>query len=216
MLTDEKMTVVVYMGMTAAPSVRAGLLAAGRSPQTPVGVFARVTRPDAQAVVGTLDELPALVEKIDGGPADSHHRRRGRALRAVASNSRKPRSTRLIIIWKPPNDLSARTEKNQDHRPVDRHRQPHLGRRRDLSHRAAGLVGGLVGCGDRSHLRRSPRAAGRIRWPTMSARSAPISRRSKSRTAARSSPAICVNISGSKASPSIFRFRHKAIHHVRI
>ena len=28
-LTDEKMTVVVYMGMTAAPSVRAGLLAAG-------------------------------------------------------------------------------------------------------------------------------------------------------------------------------------------
>jgi uroporphyrin-III C-methyltransferase / precorrin-2 dehydrogenase / sirohydrochlorin ferrochelatase len=68
-LTDEKMTVVVYMGMTAAPSVRAGLLAAGRSPQTPVGVFARVTRPDAQAVVGTLDELPALIDQIDGGPA---------------------------------------------------------------------------------------------------------------------------------------------------
>jgi uroporphyrin-III C-methyltransferase/precorrin-2 dehydrogenase/sirohydrochlorin ferrochelatase len=68
-LTDEKMTVVVYMGMTAAPSVRAGLLAAGRSPQTPVGVFARVTWPQAQAAVGTLDELPDLVEKIDGGPA---------------------------------------------------------------------------------------------------------------------------------------------------
>jgi uroporphyrin-III C-methyltransferase/precorrin-2 dehydrogenase/sirohydrochlorin ferrochelatase len=69
LLTDEKMTVVVYMGMTAAPSVSAGLLAAGRSPQTPVGVFARVTRPDAQAEVGTLQELPSLVEKIDGGPA---------------------------------------------------------------------------------------------------------------------------------------------------
>jgi uroporphyrin-III C-methyltransferase/precorrin-2 dehydrogenase/sirohydrochlorin ferrochelatase len=68
-LTDEKMTVVVYMGMTAASSVRAGLLAAGRSPHTPVGVFARATRPDAQAVVGTLDELPDLVDKIDGGPA---------------------------------------------------------------------------------------------------------------------------------------------------
>jgi uroporphyrin-III C-methyltransferase/precorrin-2 dehydrogenase/sirohydrochlorin ferrochelatase len=68
-LTDTKMTVVVYMGMTAAPSVRAGLLAAGRSPQTPVGVFARVTRPDAQAAVGTLQQLPALIEKIDGGPA---------------------------------------------------------------------------------------------------------------------------------------------------
>jgi uroporphyrin-III C-methyltransferase/precorrin-2 dehydrogenase/sirohydrochlorin ferrochelatase len=68
-LTDEKMTVVVYMGMTAAQSVRAGLLAAGRSPQTPVGVFARVTRPDSQGAVGTLDELPDLVDKIDGGPA---------------------------------------------------------------------------------------------------------------------------------------------------
>jgi uroporphyrin-III C-methyltransferase / precorrin-2 dehydrogenase / sirohydrochlorin ferrochelatase len=68
-LTDHKMTIVVYMGMTAASSVRAGLLAAGRSAQTPVGVFARVTRPDAQAVVGTLDGLPDLVAKIDGGPA---------------------------------------------------------------------------------------------------------------------------------------------------
>jgi uroporphyrin-III C-methyltransferase/precorrin-2 dehydrogenase/sirohydrochlorin ferrochelatase len=69
MLTDEKMTVVVYMGMTAAPSVRDGLLAAGRSPQTPVGVFARVTRPDSQAVVGKLENLPGLVGKVDGGPA---------------------------------------------------------------------------------------------------------------------------------------------------
>jgi uroporphyrin-III C-methyltransferase/precorrin-2 dehydrogenase/sirohydrochlorin ferrochelatase len=68
-LTDEKMTVVVYMGMTAAASVRAGLLAAGRSPQTPVGVFARATRPDAQATVGALDQLPDLVGRIDGGPA---------------------------------------------------------------------------------------------------------------------------------------------------
>jgi uroporphyrin-III C-methyltransferase / precorrin-2 dehydrogenase / sirohydrochlorin ferrochelatase len=69
LLTDKKMTVVVYMGMTAAPSIRTGLLAAGRSPRTPVGVFARVTRPDAQAVVGTLEHLPDLVAKIDGGPA---------------------------------------------------------------------------------------------------------------------------------------------------
>jgi uroporphyrin-III C-methyltransferase/precorrin-2 dehydrogenase/sirohydrochlorin ferrochelatase len=68
-LTDAKMTVVVYMGMTAALSVRTGLLAAGRSPQTPVGVFARATLPDAQAAVGILDELADLVDKIDGGPA---------------------------------------------------------------------------------------------------------------------------------------------------
>jgi uroporphyrin-III C-methyltransferase/precorrin-2 dehydrogenase/sirohydrochlorin ferrochelatase len=68
-LTDQKMTVVVYMGMTAAPAIRAGLLAAGRSPQTPVGVLARATRPDSQAVVGALENLPALVREIDGGPA---------------------------------------------------------------------------------------------------------------------------------------------------
>jgi uroporphyrin-III C-methyltransferase / precorrin-2 dehydrogenase / sirohydrochlorin ferrochelatase len=68
-MTDQKMTVVVYMGMTAAPAIRAGLLAAGRSPHTPVGVFARATRPDTKSVVGTLDRLPALVDRIDGGPA---------------------------------------------------------------------------------------------------------------------------------------------------
>ena len=68
-LTDKQMTVVVYMGITAAPSIRAGLLAAGRSPNTPVGVFARVTRPDAKSVVGTLNELPALAAQVDAGPA---------------------------------------------------------------------------------------------------------------------------------------------------
>lgn len=68
-LTDTRMTVVVYMGMTAAPAVRAGLFAAGRSPETPVGVFARVTRPDAQGVIGTLRDLPELVRRTNGGPA---------------------------------------------------------------------------------------------------------------------------------------------------
>ena len=68
-LTDTAMTVVIYMGMTAAATIRAGLLAAGRSPQTPVGVFARVSRADAQSSVGVLDELPELVQRVDGGPA---------------------------------------------------------------------------------------------------------------------------------------------------
>jgi uroporphyrin-III C-methyltransferase/precorrin-2 dehydrogenase/sirohydrochlorin ferrochelatase len=68
-LTDEKMTVVVYMGITAAASIRAGMLAAGRSPQTPVAVLARVTRPDAKAVVGRLDDLTALAAQVDQGPA---------------------------------------------------------------------------------------------------------------------------------------------------
>jgi len=68
-LTDTKMTVVVYMGITAAAAIREGLLAAGRSPQTPVGVFARATRPDAKSVVGTLNELPALAAQVENGPA---------------------------------------------------------------------------------------------------------------------------------------------------
>jgi uroporphyrin-III C-methyltransferase/precorrin-2 dehydrogenase/sirohydrochlorin ferrochelatase len=68
-LTDRQMTVVVYMGMTAAPAIRAGLLAAGRSPLTPVGVFARATRTDSKTAVGTLDRLPELVDAIEGGPA---------------------------------------------------------------------------------------------------------------------------------------------------
>jgi uroporphyrin-III C-methyltransferase / precorrin-2 dehydrogenase / sirohydrochlorin ferrochelatase len=68
-LTDTKTTIVVYMGMAAAAAVQDGLLAAGRSPQTPVGVFARVTRPDASAAIGTLDELTDLVEKVIEGPA---------------------------------------------------------------------------------------------------------------------------------------------------
>jgi uroporphyrin-III C-methyltransferase/precorrin-2 dehydrogenase/sirohydrochlorin ferrochelatase len=68
-LTDDKMTIAVYMGITAAPSVRAGLLAAGRSPQTPVGIFARATRADAKAVVGVLNDLPALAAAVETGPA---------------------------------------------------------------------------------------------------------------------------------------------------
>jgi uroporphyrin-III C-methyltransferase/precorrin-2 dehydrogenase/sirohydrochlorin ferrochelatase len=68
-LTDRHMTVVVYMGMTAAAAIRDGLLAAGREAQTPVGIFARVTRPDAKAEIGTLAQLPDLVARITEGPA---------------------------------------------------------------------------------------------------------------------------------------------------
>ena len=68
-LTDSKMTVVVYMGISAAPPIRDGLFKAGRSPQTPVGVFARATRPDSKSVVGTLNDLPALAADVENGPA---------------------------------------------------------------------------------------------------------------------------------------------------
>ena len=127
-LTDRKMTVVVYMGMTAAASVRAGLLAAGRSPQTPVGVFARATRPDAQAAVGTLDRLPALVEQVDGGPAIL-------IIGDVVAHSapwRHQTSTSLLSKLLDGCRMTSplATEKNKNHRSFDGDRQPDLGWRR--------------------------------------------------------------------------------------
>ena len=85
-LTDEKMTVVVYMGMTAAPAIRAGLLAAGRSPQTPVGVFARATRPDAQAVTGALVALDDFNVALYDGSGEYHSFKRTPSLKVVKND----------------------------------------------------------------------------------------------------------------------------------
>ena len=68
-LSDPHTTVVVYMGLSSAASVRAGLIDAGRDPQTPAAVLARGTRPDAKALVGRLNELPALAAAAGDGPA---------------------------------------------------------------------------------------------------------------------------------------------------
>jgi uroporphyrin-III C-methyltransferase / precorrin-2 dehydrogenase / sirohydrochlorin ferrochelatase len=68
-LADPQTTLVVYMGLASAAAVRDGLINAGRNAKTPAGVLARGTRPDAQTVVGTLDELPALAQQAGEGPA---------------------------------------------------------------------------------------------------------------------------------------------------
>jgi uroporphyrin-III C-methyltransferase/precorrin-2 dehydrogenase/sirohydrochlorin ferrochelatase len=68
-LADPKITVAVYMGLQSAPAVRDGLLAAGRSPKTPAAVLSRGTRGDSKAVVGRLDNLPALAAQAGDGPA---------------------------------------------------------------------------------------------------------------------------------------------------
>jgi uroporphyrin-III C-methyltransferase / precorrin-2 dehydrogenase / sirohydrochlorin ferrochelatase len=68
-LDDPRTTVVVYMGLTSADAVRRGLIDAGRDPRTPAAVLARGTRPDAQAAVGRLDDLPALAASAGDGPA---------------------------------------------------------------------------------------------------------------------------------------------------
>jgi uroporphyrin-III C-methyltransferase/precorrin-2 dehydrogenase/sirohydrochlorin ferrochelatase len=57
------------MGLASAAAVRDGLINAGRNAKTPAGVLARGTRPDAQSVVGTLDELPVLAQQAGDGPA---------------------------------------------------------------------------------------------------------------------------------------------------
>ena len=68
-LADPQTTVVVYMGLSAAATVRDGLIAAGRDPQTPVAVLARGTRPDAKSVVGKLENIAVLATQAGEGPA---------------------------------------------------------------------------------------------------------------------------------------------------
>ena len=68
-LADPQATVVVYMGLSAAAVIRDRLVAAGRSPQTPVAVLARGTRPDAKQIVGRLADLAALAAQAGEGPA---------------------------------------------------------------------------------------------------------------------------------------------------
>jgi uroporphyrin-III C-methyltransferase/precorrin-2 dehydrogenase/sirohydrochlorin ferrochelatase len=68
-LSDPQTTVVVYMGLSSAAAVRAGLIAAGCDPRTPAAVLARGTRADTTAVTGRLDELPALAAAAGEGPA---------------------------------------------------------------------------------------------------------------------------------------------------
>jgi uroporphyrin-III C-methyltransferase/precorrin-2 dehydrogenase/sirohydrochlorin ferrochelatase len=69
LLGDRQTSVVVYMGLSAATSVRDGLISAGRSADTPAAVLARGTRPDARSVVGLLRDLPELTAAVGEGPA---------------------------------------------------------------------------------------------------------------------------------------------------
>jgi uroporphyrin-III C-methyltransferase/precorrin-2 dehydrogenase/sirohydrochlorin ferrochelatase len=68
-LGDRQTTVVVYMGLATAATVRDGLMAAGRAPATPVAVLARGTEADSRQIFGVLEDLPALAAKAGRGPA---------------------------------------------------------------------------------------------------------------------------------------------------
>ncbi len=68
-LSDPHTTVAIYMGLSAAEEVQAGLIRAGRDPNTPAAVLARGTRADSKAVVGRLSELSRLAADAGEGPA---------------------------------------------------------------------------------------------------------------------------------------------------
>jgi len=56
-------TLVVFMGLTALPRIAREIRARGRAPETPAMAVRWATRPDQETVVGTLETLPALVER---------------------------------------------------------------------------------------------------------------------------------------------------------
>lgn len=61
-------TVVVYMGLSQAATIRDRLLAAGAAPALPVALIENGTRPDQQVSAGSLSALPALAAQHGGGP----------------------------------------------------------------------------------------------------------------------------------------------------
>lgn len=62
-------TLVFYMGRTAAPGIARNLVAAGRSPDTPVAVAVNVSLPNERIIHGRLGAMAFLVTAIsDGDP----------------------------------------------------------------------------------------------------------------------------------------------------
>lgn len=61
-------TVVVYMGISQAATIRDRLLAAGVAPSLPVALIENGTRPDQIVSVGALHTLPALAAAHGDGP----------------------------------------------------------------------------------------------------------------------------------------------------
>jgi uroporphyrin-III C-methyltransferase len=57
-------TLVVFMGLAHLPELVAGLVSGGKDPAAPAAVVSNGTRPDGQAVTGTLAELPELAEGL--------------------------------------------------------------------------------------------------------------------------------------------------------
>jgi uroporphyrin-III C-methyltransferase/precorrin-2 dehydrogenase/sirohydrochlorin ferrochelatase len=56
-------TLVFYMGLVGLPQICEGLMAHGRSPETPVALVEQGTEPSQRVLVGTLATMPGIVER---------------------------------------------------------------------------------------------------------------------------------------------------------
>lgn len=62
-------TAAIYMGARDAQLIADTLIAAGKSATTPVAILENASLPQAQAVYGTLADLPQLATELGGGAA---------------------------------------------------------------------------------------------------------------------------------------------------
>jgi uroporphyrin-III C-methyltransferase len=65
-LARPNQTVAVYMGLSTAEIISNRLIAAGRSPSTPVVMVERASHPDERHILGTLATLPQLARPLVG------------------------------------------------------------------------------------------------------------------------------------------------------
>ncbi len=88
-------TVVIYMGAGEAAEISRTLVAAGKSPATPVALVEHASLPGVRKLSGTLAQLPALAQRCGNGPVAILM---GEAYRDVAASN-------IIASW--PNEKSS-------------------------------------------------------------------------------------------------------------
>ncbi len=88
-------TVVIYMGAGEAAEISRCLVAAGKSPATPVALVEHASLPGVRKLSGTLAQLPALARRCGNGPVAILM---GEAYRDVAASN-------IIASW--PNEKSS-------------------------------------------------------------------------------------------------------------
>src|SRR5690606_10814032 len=64
-LVQEKQTLVIYMGLVSLALICEELIKHGRNKNTPIALVQQGTTPQQKVYTGTLETLPAIVEKND-------------------------------------------------------------------------------------------------------------------------------------------------------